>query len=209
MSISSPIATGGGGDQFEQHMAAFALGLLLVRATPPILTDTSVVEVHLQTGHLAWRTDDILLVGETSDRRRRKLAVQVKRTFTISANNEDCRKTIQGMWVDFRADDRFSISMDQLAIVTLHGTSALLRDFNSLLQCVRATTDSEDFDRRILLDGYISMRAKDQSSAVKTILSEHIGAPVDADLYWCFLRTINVLSYDLNTPVRRQIIWAK
>ena len=181
-------------------MAAFALGLLLARATPPILTDTSVVEVHLQTGHLAWRTDDILLVGETSDGRRRKLAVQVKRTFTISANNEDCRKTIQGMWDDFRADDRFSISMDQLAIVTLHGTSALLRDFNSLLQCVRATTDSEDFDRRILLEGYISMRAKDQSNAVKTILSEHIGAPVDADLYWCFLRTINVLSYDLNTP---------
>ena len=51
MSISSPIATGGGGEHFEQHVAAFSLGLLLVRAVPPILTDTSVVEVHLQTQH--------------------------------------------------------------------------------------------------------------------------------------------------------------
>ena len=200
LSISSPIATGGGGDQFEQHVAAFMLGLLLVRATPPILIDTSVLEVHLQTGHLGFRTDDILLVGKTSDGRCRRLAVQVKRTFTVSASNDDSRETIQRMWDDFRAGDRFAIPTDQLAIVTLHGTFALLRDFNSLLHCARATTDSGDFSRRVSLDGYISKRAKDQSRAVQTILAEHVGEPVDADDYWRFLRTVNVLSFDLNTP---------
>ena len=199
LSIPSPIATGGGGEHFEQHVAAFALGLLLVRATPPILTNTSVVEVHLQTKHLGWRTDDILLVGKTSDGGRRKLAVQVKRTFTVSANNDDCRKIIQGMWDDFLAGDQFASSTDQLAIVTLHGTSAVLRDFNSLLLCARATIDAADFSCRLSKDGYISRHTKEQNNAVQTILTEHAGTPLDEDLYWHFLRTVNVLSFDLNT----------
>ena len=200
MSISSPIATGGGGEHFEQHVAAFSLGLLLARAVPPILTDTSVVEVHLQTQHKGWCTDDILIVGKAGSGNHRKLAVQVKRTFTVSAKNDECRKTIEGIWNDFLAGDRFNSATDRLAVVTLHGTSALLRDFNSLLLCARATTDAADFNRRLSLDGYISKDAKKQNTAVQNILGEHAGLSVDADLYWRFLRTVNILSFDLNTP---------
>ena len=96
--MPSPVATGGGGDHFEEHVAAFLLGLLLVRTTPPILTDTSIVSVHLQTNHLGWCTDDILIIGETSTGERRQLAMQVKRTFKISTSDVDCCKTFQGMW---------------------------------------------------------------------------------------------------------------
>ena len=46
--ISSPAATGGAGTFFEQHVDAYWLGLLLVRAIPPILIDSTVVEVHFQ-----------------------------------------------------------------------------------------------------------------------------------------------------------------
>ena len=85
-SVPPSVSTGGGGDQFEQHVAALALGLLLVRGMPPVLTDTSVVEVHFQTRHRGWRTDDLLVVGERSDGSRRRLALQVKRSFRISAS---------------------------------------------------------------------------------------------------------------------------
>ena len=200
MKVTSPIATGGGGDHFEQHVAAFMLGLLLVRGTPPILIDTSVVEVHLQTAHMDWQTDDVLIVGETSNRNRRKLAVQVKRTFTVSAKNEDCRMTMQRMWDDFVAVGRFSSAMDHLAIVTLHGTSTLLRDFNSLLLCARAAVDAEDLCRRLSFDGYVSKKAKEQNHLVREIVENHAGSPVSEDMFWRFLRTVNVLSFDLNTP---------
>ena len=200
MSIASPIATGGGGEKFEQQVAAFALGLLLVRATPPILKDTSVVEMHLQTRHLGWRTDDILLVGEKSDGSKRKLALQVKLTFTVSASDEDCRETIEGMWEDYLASDRFEVSTDRLAIVTLHGTSTLLRDFNALLLCARAAVDAADFNRRLSLEGYVSKRTKQQSAAVRQILSEYSGGAVEEDSYWGFLRALSVVSFDLNTP---------
>ena len=198
-SMPSPVATGGGGDHFEEHVAAFLLGLLLVRTTPPILTDTSIVSVHLQTNHLGWRTDDILVIGETNAGERRRLAMQVKRTFRISTTDADCRKTFQGMWQDFQAGDRFTYSTDRLAIVTLRGTDSLLGHFSSLLDCAEASTDSEDFNRRLSLDGHISKRAKNQNNVIRTILKDDTASPLNENFYFRFLRTINVLSFDLNT----------
>jgi len=49
---------------FEQHVAAYWLAQLLVRSVPPILIDTAVAEVHFQTEHLGWQTDDFLIVCE-------------------------------------------------------------------------------------------------------------------------------------------------
>jgi len=62
--ISSPASTGGAGTIFEQHVDAFWLALLLVRAIPPILRDCNVVEAHFQTENLGWNTDDFLILGE-------------------------------------------------------------------------------------------------------------------------------------------------
>jgi len=149
--------------------------------------------------HLGWCTDDLLLIGETGVGEQRKLAAQVKRTFTVSAADDDCRSTIQGMWDDFLASERFDCSADRLAVITLHGTATLVQSFNSLLQGARATNNADDFHRRLALEGYISKKAKKQHEALQTILAEHTGAPADEDLYWRFLRTVNVLSFDLNT----------
>ena len=77
--VSSPVATGGAGTFFEQHVDAYWLAQLLVRAIPPILHDCTVVEVHFQTERLGWNTDDFLVVGENGSGSRRKLAGQVKR----------------------------------------------------------------------------------------------------------------------------------
>ena len=197
-SVSSPISTGGSGEQFEQHVAGLALGLLLVRGTPPILTDTSVVEVHFQTEHRCWRTDDLLIIGEKVDGKQRQLALQVKRSFRVSARDNDCRKTVTGMWHDFLSD-RFDETQDQMAVVTLHGTSTLLRDFVSLLECARASKDADDFNHRLSRDRLLSKKAKNQNSDLRLILKEETGEVPADNTYWNFLRAINVLSYDFNT----------
>lgn len=204
--MASPVSTGGGGEQFEQHVAALALGLLLVRGMPPILTDTSVAEVHLQTRHRGWRTDDLLVVGERSDGSRRRLAIQVKRSFRVSAGDDDCRMTILGMWQDFQAD-HFDESQDQLAVATLHGTSVLLRDFAALLECARASVDAEDFGHRVSLDRFLSRQAKKQNRGIRQILTDGGVEPLDENLYWRFLRAVNVLSFDLNTATSQTKAW--
>ena len=60
--VPSPISTGGEGVFFEQHVAAYWLAQLLIRSIPPILIDTGVTEVHFQTEHLGFNTDDFLVV---------------------------------------------------------------------------------------------------------------------------------------------------
>ena len=72
--VSSPASTGAAGTIFEQHVDAYWLAQLLVRGIPPILHDCAVVEVHFQTEHLDWNTDDFLVVGENGSRSGRSSA---------------------------------------------------------------------------------------------------------------------------------------
>jgi conflict system STAND superfamily ATPase len=197
--VTSPIATGGGGERFEQHLDAFALALLLARSISPIITDATVCEVHFQTRRLGWRTDDLLIVGEVQPGVSRKLAIQAKRDFTIAAADEDCIETIRGMWDDFIDADRFNPDVDRFAVATLHGTSTLLASFTSLLDCARASIDSEDFQRRLKLTKYLSRKAHQQNDALLAILSDRVTEGMSDERYWRFLRVLNVLSFDLGT----------
>jgi hypothetical protein len=91
--VSSSLSTGGAGPFFERDVAAYWLAQLLLRWIPPILMDTTVIEVSFQTEHLGWKTDDFLITCEGAGLRH-KLAGQVKRTFTVSAADEECLKAI-------------------------------------------------------------------------------------------------------------------
>src|SRR2546422_10927144 len=93
--MSSPVSTGGAGNLFEQHVDAYWLALLLVGGLPPILLDCTGIEGDLQTEHLGWHTDDFLVLGQNGSGARRKLAGQLKRTFTVSAGNEETRQTVE------------------------------------------------------------------------------------------------------------------
>ena len=146
---SSPASTGGAGTFFEQHVATYWLAQLLVRGIPPILTKTVAAEVHFQTEHLGWHTDDFLIICGRSDRATvRKLAGQVKRSFTVSAADDDCKSAIQDFWNDFKNTDLFSQTEDRLLLVTQRGTNTLLKDFVGLLDCARAARDGEDCQHR-------------------------------------------------------------
>jgi hypothetical protein len=142
--ISSPAATGGAGTFFEQHVAAYWLAQLLVRGIPPILINAVMLEVHFQTEHLGWQTDDFLIVCERPGAAAQKLVGQVKRSFTVSAADDDCKQTIKDFWNDFKNSDRFSPADDRLVLVTLRGTDTLLKYFVGLLDCARAARDGAE-----------------------------------------------------------------
>lgn len=123
--VSSPQSTGAAGVYFEQHVAAFFLGLLLVRGIPPVLKSCRLEALHLQARHLGWHTDDLLLVATETGGETRHLAAQVKRGFVVSASDEECRKTFVGFWNDFQHNPRFHPDSDALALLVLRGTDIL------------------------------------------------------------------------------------
>ena len=154
--VSSPISTGGAGTFFEQHVNAYWLTLLLVRAYPPLLGDRAVEEVHFQTRHLGWHTDDSLICCRDGSGKSRKLAIQVKRSFRVSAKDPECKKTIRNFWKDFNDSQQFSPARDRFALVTRLGTTTLLQHFTGLLNCARASRDAADFEHRLNTPGFIS-----------------------------------------------------
>jgi hypothetical protein len=201
--VSSPAATGGAGDVFEKHVGAYWLTQLLVGGIPPILIDCSVLEVNFQTEHLGWHTDDVLVVGKNGEGQLRRLAGQVKRTFTVSAIDEDCKGAILDFWSDFKNASLFSRSSDRLALVTLRGTNTLLEHFVGLLDCARASSDGNDFEHRLGTPGFISAKALSYCADVRAIIGEAEGKEVSAAEIWPFLAILHVLSLDLASSTRQ------
>ena len=195
--IPSPAATGGAGNIFEQHVDAYWLGLLLVRAIPPILIDCTLEEVCLQTKHLGWQTDDFLVVGRNGSGQQRKLVGQIKRSFTVSAKDDECKKTIQDFWLDYKNPCQFSLDSDRFALVTLRGTNALLEHFLGLLDLARVSHDGTDFEHRLSTPRFVNAKSVKYCKDIQKILSEIEGRDVSVDDIWSFLRVLHVLSLDL------------
>ena len=83
--VPSPLATGGSGVAYEQRVGAMFLSYLLTRNPSQVFPDCPVEEVGFQTGRGGWRTDDILVTCSAGGRRR-KVAIQAKRKFTVGSN---------------------------------------------------------------------------------------------------------------------------
>ena len=203
--VSSPTATSGAGYTYEHHVGAMFLSLLLLRGIPVVFKDCQVDEVSFQTERLGWRTDDLLVSCLSEGRPKRQLAVQCKRTFTVSAVNSECKKTIAGFWEDFKASDRFDPAYDALLLVTLRGTETLLNGLGGLLDCARNSSDGADFTKRLSLTGHISNRSKGYSQVIRSIIDEvEPSSPVSDEEYWRFLKVIHILPLDFTTSTAQQ-----
>lgn len=199
--VYSPSLTGGTGFFFEQHVGAYWLSQLLVGAIPPILISATVNEVSFQAKRLGWETDD-LLIKCSENGIIRNIACQVKRSFTVSASDEECKKTFADFWRDFNGS-HFSKEYDRLALVTLRGTNTLLEHLVGLLDCARAARDGADFEKRLSTDGYISKTPLRYCNELLEIVGDLEGKPVNAASIWPFLRVIHVLSLDLDSSTRQ------
>ncbi len=198
--ISSAIATGGSGTFFEQHVNACYLAVLLVCGAPPVLTNCVLVEVALQAEHLGWNTDDLVLTGQTGTGSRRRLAIQVKRAFIISKSNEDCVKAIRDFWIDFNHTGFFVEGQDALGLCVQagNGDSAVVR-IRSLSDIARASKDADDFNNRLLAEGFTSAAVKKAAAIIKEIVGDIGEVEFSEGKFWRFIKSLHAFTLDLNT----------
>lgn len=201
--VSNSASTGGAGTFFEQHVGAYWLAQLLVQGIPPILIDTAIQEVHFQTEHLGWRTDDFLIVCQRRGGGSAKLACQVKRGVTVSEIDDEFKKSVHDSWADFKNSTLFSQVDDRLVLVVLRGTDTLLRHFVGLLDAARAAPDAKEFERRLTVEGFVSVKAHKYCAVVQTIIGDVEGSPVTPSDIWSFLRLVHVLNLDLDSSTRQ------
>jgi hypothetical protein len=208
-SAVSPLATGGAGVYFEQHVGAAFLSLLLVRGIPPCLPHCQLSEVHFQTRHRGWHTDDLLLVGRGANDKQVQLAAQVKRSFTISHKDEDFRKTIGAAWHDYMARALFNSETDAFGIITLRGSDTMLKHFATLLDCARFSVDAADFASRLDAPGLIDKKARHYCEEVRVVVEEAARVAVSDEEFVGFLRRLYLLTFDLNTATAQTEAWVK
>jgi hypothetical protein len=194
--ISSPEATGGAGPTFEQKVGIYWLAQLLVGCIPPIFVDSVVERVAFQTEHLGWNTDDLLITCANGAGHTKQLAAQVKRTFTLSASDEECQKAILDFWKDFNNPNRFT-PHDRFLLITQRGTNTLLDHFAGLLDCARSSQNAEDFDHRLTTPGFMSTKSIDYADQILTIVNTTESVPRNRKALWSFFRSLHVLGLDL------------
>jgi ABC-type iron transport system FetAB ATPase subunit len=201
--VSSPASTGGAGNVFEQAVGAYLLSQLLVGATPPVLIDCTVVEIAFQTEYRGWKTDDFLVSAQTASGATRRLAGQVKRSFTVSSIDAEFKNSIVDFWSDLHNPAIFSPEHDRFAFVVQLGTNTLIRHFGSLLDCARASSDAQDFEKRLAITGLLSSTAIRYCDEVVTIVKEAVNAEVTRSEVFPLLKVLHILSLDLATSTRQ------
>lgn len=208
LDVTNPVSTSGAGYSYEDHIGAMFLGLLLVRGIPAVFKDCQIDEVSFQTEYLGWNTDD-LLVSCTSDRfARRQLAVQVKRSFRMSAS--DRQKVFTDFWNDFNSPERFDPTSDALILATRPGPQTLMDGLGGLLECARNSSDETDFARRLTTPQFLTKKAREYSQTIRSIVEqiEPESSVTDWD-FWRFLKSIYILTLDFTTSTSQQEAWTK
>ncbi|MBN2560744.1 MAG: hypothetical protein JXQ75_07435 [Phycisphaerae bacterium] len=196
---TSPAATGDRGGSFEQQSAVCYLTYLLTQGTPPFVQGATLDEVHLQAGHLGWETDDLLLVGKVGGQIR-KVAVQVKSSFTFSAENEECQQVFADAWKDFCNGTLFDRARDGLALVCGPLPISTQHRWRIVLDAARASLSTADWLNRLKLPGYHEKGAAAALDTLRNLLNRANGSPVSDDQLWEFARVFDFQWLDLMTP---------
>lgn len=127
----------------------------------------------------------------------------MKRTFTVSASDEECCKAILDFWQDFKNPTQFSPERDRLVLIVQRGTDTLLGHFGRLLDCARASRDGADFTHRLATAGFISSKAVHYAEVICQIVGAHEGRTITSAEIWSFLKVLYLLSLDLDTATRQ------
>lgn len=199
LTTTSPEATGGPGVAFEFQVDAAYLAFLLVGGTPPLLRGCRLESVHLQSRHLDWRTDDLLLVGKDRSGSVHKAALQAKRQFHFRKSDEESVAALASAWADFSDAQRFEPERDTLGFVLQRGSSDFFHGFRALLDCARASTDETDLERRLKIEGYLPKRALQYRDACREMLEEATKGPIPDDRLFRFLRVLDFVYLDFGS----------
>lgn len=195
---TSPAATGDRGGSFEQLVDVCYLTYLLTQGTPPFMRGGTLEEVHLQSGHLDWATDDLLLVGTVAGQKR-KVAIQAKSALTLTAENAECLKVFADAWKDFNNGEIFDHSHDGIALVCGPLPVANYRRWRIMLDTAQAAIDAADWLHRLSLPGYLK-GAMAAMRMLRELLDAANGSPVTDDQLWGFAKAFDFQWLDLMEP---------
>ncbi|HZH27412.1 MAG TPA: hypothetical protein VEY95_09540 [Azospirillaceae bacterium] len=168
-SIASPELTGGAGFTFEDRVVAIYLGALLGEAPAPGTPGRHVIGVEVQRAAFGQPMDDLIVKAAGGDGSAMTLALQVKRTLTISdaQTNADFRSVVAMGWTTLNRPG-FQVGIDRIGAVTGSIAKQSKRAVETICEWARLSPTAADFLARFIpgAAGKAQREARDAFEAV-------------------------------------------
>lgn len=198
---SNPFSMGQGGGNFEIHVQAAFVVLMLTGRIAPCLPPWPIIEVKLQGSYADFNTDDFIVFTEDfSTGKKAKLLSQIKHTISITESNNVFSEVIQAAWDDFNDPNIFSLEIDAIALITSSLSTTDYNNVRTILEWARHSENENEFLFKINKDNFSSDAKRAKLNAFKVQLQKaNGGTELSAYQLWVFLKHYYLLGYDLDS----------
>jgi hypothetical protein len=198
--LSNPFSSGGGGGQFETHVQASFVVLMLTGGFAPCMPCWPISKIKLQGKFAGYDIDDmIVFVEKAGCDQKRKILGQIKHSISITENDKVFGEVIQAAWNDFNNNSLFSRGKDAIALITGPLSTTDVNDVRTILEWARYSECAHEFVKKVELTHFSSQRKQNKLQVFKTHLKNANGGnPVSDDILFEFLKHFHLLGYDLD-----------
>ena len=197
VSMMSPaFLTGGGGENFERHVAAVFVLSMVIDGFSPIV-ESPITAVKFQAKNLNYDVDDLVVTSVQGDKEQRLLC-QVKHSVIITAKNPIFQEVITAAWKDF-SKSSFNRKTDMIALVTGFIAKNSISAMRFLNDQAMASISAEEFTDRINQPTFTSKIHYEKYNIIKECIKKANGnkSATEEDL-WMFCRCFVLVVFDLD-----------
>jgi energy-coupling factor transporter ATP-binding protein EcfA2 len=195
--LINPASSGSLGAFFETRVQAAFVVFMLTSRISPCLPQWPIQKIKLQGRYAGFNIDDfIVFTKDESTGQEAKLLAQIKRSITITEENDTFKEVIQAAWTDFNNPDIFNKDADVFALITVVSDTNL----RTILDWARHSEDENEFLYKISKGKFSSERKQNLLKAFRTQLQNANGGLALSDhQLWVFLKHFYQLGYDLDS----------
>jgi len=197
--LSNTFSTGGGGPNFEAHVQASFVSLMLTVGRAPCLPSWPIVEIVLQGKFHGYRTDDLIVaVEDCRTGEQRRLLAQIKHSIRLTKGDRVLAEVLKAFWDDFNDPKVFAQGKDGLALITGPLSETDTHNVRWLLNQARATKNVSEFLRKVRQAKYAPSKSGEKLDAFRHHLQiANDNRALTYDQLYTFLRHFHWLGYDL------------
>jgi hypothetical protein len=199
--LSNSYSTGGGGYQFESHVQAAFVILMLTDGHPPCFPNKKIIQIKLQAKSEGHELDDMVVFLIDRDTKEEfKLLVQIKHAIGITERDPTFAEVINACWADINNPKVFNKTKDKLALITGPISAADIANTRTILDWAYAGGKDHDKYFQKVAKAYVSSKEKQRKlKAFESNLKKaNGGALISQSDFFEFLQHFNLLGYDLD-----------
>lgn len=194
--LSPAFMTGGGGENFERHVAAVFVLSLIIDGFSPVL-DAPIKALEFQAKKHGCDVDDFVVTAIWGKGEKRLLC-QVKHDVAITATNSTFQEVITAAWSDFTKPE-FNKQSDMIALVTGFIAKESIDALRYLNEQAHGCISAEEFSDRINQSRFTSETRKKKYDVIKACITKANSGiqPPEEDM-WQFCRCFVLVVFDLD-----------